>query len=308
MRPLPRNVAAAEDHEPVVEVVEVRRHKTRSDERDKNVVAARSVLRGHHPHHGGKDAVVDEERKHRRNAELEKRPVDSYRIEDRVEMARRVLVEVDSLDWYLQGPRGMSLRVGEHRHLVLVAVAWELRDARHKRRGDSAEPRLRVADHEPRHQKEKPARPPVAEAASQGNLARKRPDAENQSVAVGLEAIRQLRDVLWCMLPVGVCGDDIGRVTYVREARLQRGAFAAVLLVHENRVNEGHGPFEHVLARCRAVVDEDDMPKTLPQPRKERQQLLVRIVGRDENRSSVVYNVEPHFPSLMAFSRAMRRM
>ena len=99
-----------------------------------------------------------------------------------------------------------------------------------------------------------------------------------------LKTLRHLRDVFRRVLPVGVCGDYIGRVAYVCEARLERGAFAAVFLVHENRVNEGRGLFEHVLARCRAVVDEDDMLEALLQPWKERQQLLVRIVGRDEYR------------------------
>ena len=102
------------------------------------------------------------------------------------------------------------------------------------------------------------------------------------------EPFRYLRDILGCVLPVGVCGDDVGRVAYVRETCLQRGAFAAVFLVNENRINERRGLFEHVLARHRTIVDEDDMLEALLQLRKERQQLLVRIVGRNEYRQRAV--------------------
>ena len=102
------------------------------------------------------------------------------------------------------------------------------------------------------------------------------------------EAFRHLRDVLGRVLPVGVGGDDVGRVAYVRETCLERGAFAAVLLVYQNSVNERRGLFEHFLARRRTVVDEDDMLEALLQLRKERQQLLIRIVGRNEYRQRAV--------------------
>ena len=99
-------------------------------------------------------------------------------------MARRILVEVDSLDGNLQRPRGMVLRVGEHRHLVLVALAGNLRYALHKCHGNAAKPRLGVAHHEPRHQEEEPARAPVSKAAPKRDLPRERSDAENKSIAV----------------------------------------------------------------------------------------------------------------------------
>ena len=126
----------------------------------------------------------------------------------------------------------MVLRVGKHRHLVLVALAGDLRDARHKRRGDAAKPSLRVAHHEPRHQEKEPARPPVSKAAPKRDLPRERTDAENESIAVRLKTFRNLRDVFGRMLPVGICGDDVGCIAYVRETCLERGAFAAVFLVH----------------------------------------------------------------------------
>ena len=96
------------------------------------------------------------------------------------------------------------------------------------------------------------------------------------------EAVRHLRDVRGRVLPVGVGSYYIRRVPNVRKPRLQRGAFAAVLLVNKNRVDERRGLFEHVLPRLRAIVDEDDMLKALLQLRKERKQLFVRIVGRNE--------------------------
>ena len=153
----------------------------------------------------------------------------------------------------------MVLRVGKHRHLVLVAFAGNLRHARHKRRGNAAKPRLRIAHHEPSHQEEEPARAPVPKATPKRDLTRERADAENESVAVTTEPFRYLRDILGCV-----------------------GAFAAVLLVNKNRVDERRGLFEHVLPRLRAIVDEDDMLKALLQLRKERKQLFVRIVGRNE--------------------------
>ena len=203
----------------------------------------------------------------------------------------------------------MVLRIGEHRHLVLVALAWDFRNARHKCRGDATKPRLRVAHHEPRHQEEEPARPPVSETTPKRDLPRKRTDAENEPVAVAAETIRYLRYVLGRVLPVGVGSYYVCRVPNVRKARLQRGAFAAVLFVYENDVDERGRLFKHVLARHRAVIDKDDMLEALLQLREEHKQLLVRIVRRNEYCKRKHYSAVPHLPpSLTAFARAWRRM
>ncbi len=110
------------------------------------------------------------------------------------------------------------------------------------------------------------------------------------------------------MLSVRIDSDYVRGAAEVRKARLKRGALAPVPVVNENRVYERNGLFEDILPRRGAVIDEDDMPKALLQPRKEREQLAVWIVGRNQNRGPAVYGVVPHFPSLTAFSRAMRRM
>ena len=98
------------------------------------------------------------------------------------------------------------------------------------------------------------------------------------------ETVRHLRNVLGRVLPIGVGSYYVSRVPNVCKPSLQRGAFAAVLLVNENRVNERRGLFENVFPRDGTVIDEDDMLKALLQLRKERKQLFVRIVRRNEYR------------------------
>ena len=107
---------------------------------------------------------------------------------------------------------------------------------------------------------------------------------EDESVAVALKPLRDLRDVVGRVLSVGIRGYNVRRVAEVREAGLQRGALSAVPIVDEYLLDVLLRLREYLASGGGSVVHDDDTRKALPQLRKERQQFFVRIVRRYEYR------------------------
>ena len=130
-----------------------------------------------------------------------------------------LLVLVEGGDGHLEKADAAMGDAGQHRHFVLVAIPLHrqhLRDQGHRK---GSQPRLGVADMKTRHQKEKPARPKIAEARTQRNIAGERAHPKHQSGALRGKSIGYFYNIFNGMRTVGIGSNNI-TLSYVRKPRL----------------------------------------------------------------------------------------
>ena len=204
-------------------------------------------------------------------------------------MGGGVVVQVHRLDPLLHDGHA-GLGGGEqHVDLVLIALAGDLREARHGVPPEGPQPGLGVVHLRAAGDGEHVAGDAVAQPAAQGHVALEFPAAQHQRLRPGGGEGAHPPDVLVPVLAVGVRGHREGALRailqHVGDGGLERRALAPVHGMAQQRhpLRQGVEYLPVVLAA--AVVHHDGYKRPVaPEPLQQPEQLLIGLVGGYDQR------------------------